>query len=163
MNSFNSNNTNSNTNLINNNNNNNDNNDNDNNDNNKATYNGSNNVLNNKEVNDERYIFGDFFGVVSDKYIKYFNLFALHLLCTIIFGLIYYILLLDFDHNFYIPVGFPKDQFLNNLFIIAIFLSIQFETTTAYVDLKCKSFVSRLIFNIQTITTFLITFLFLIV
>jgi hypothetical protein len=156
MNSFNSNNTNSNTNL-----NNTSDTDNNNNNNNKA--NNSVNVFNKKEVNDERYIFGNFFGVVSDKYIKYFNLFALHLLCTVFFGLIYYALLLDFDHNFYIPVGFPKSQFLDNLFVIAIFLSIQFETTTAYVDLKCKSFFSRLIFNIQTITTFLITFLFLIV
>ena len=153
MNSFNSNNTNSNTNL-------NNTSDTDT-DNNKA--NNSVNVFNKKEVDDERYIFGNFFGVVSDKYIKYFNLFALHLLCTVFFGLIYYALLLDFDHNFYIPVGFPKSQFLDNLFVIAIFLSIQFETTTAYVDLKCKSFLSRLIFNIQTITTFLITFLFLIV
>jgi len=153
MNSFNSNNTNSNTNL-------NNTSDTDT-DNNKA--NNSVNVFNKKEVDDERYIFGNFFGVVSDKYIKYFNLFALHLLCTVFFGLIYYALLLDFDHNFYIPVGFPKSQFLDNLFVIAIFLSIQFETTTAYVDLKCKSFFSRLIFNIQTITTFLITFLFLIV
>jgi len=154
MNSFNSNNTNSNTNL-------NNTSDTDTDNNNKATN--SVNVFNKKEVDDERYIFGNFFGVVSDKYIKYFNLFALHLLCTVFFGLIYYALLLDFDHNFYIPVGFPKGQFLDNLFVIAIFLSIQFETTTAYVDLKCKSFFSRLIFNIQTITTFLITFLFLIV
>lgn len=152
MNSFNSHNTNSNTNLNNHSNTDNNNNTNDN-----------VNVFNKKEVDDERYIFGNFFGVVSDKYIKYFNLFALHLLCTVFFGLIYYVLLLDFDHNFYIPVGFPKGQFLDNLFVIAIFLSIQFETTTAYVDLKCKSFLSRLIFNIQTITTFLITFLFLIV
>ena len=80
------------------------------------------NVFNKKEVDVERYIFGDFFGVVSDKYIKYFNLFALHLLCTIFFGIIYYTLLLDFDHNFYIPVGFPKSQFLNNFPFIAFTL-----------------------------------------
>jgi hypothetical protein len=73
----------------------------------------------------------------------------------------YYTLLFDFDNNFFIQSGFPKGQFLNHLFAIAMFMSIQFETTTAYVDLKCKNFLSRTVLTVQTVMTFMITFLFL--
>jgi len=124
-------------------------------------YNINNYVLGQSYINDERFIFGDFFGLVSEKYIKFFNLFAAHLVATIFFGLIYYSLLLDFDNNFFIQSGFPKAQFLNHLFLIAMFMSIQFETTTAYVDLKCKNFLSRTVLTVQTVMTFMITFLFL--
>ena len=124
-------------------------------------YNINNYVLGQSYINDERFIFGDFFGLVSEKYIKFFNLFAMHLVATIFFGLIYYSLLLDFDNNFFIPGGFPKSQFLNHLFSIAMFMSIQFETTTAYVDLKCKNYLSRAVMTLQTVMTLMITFLFL--
>ena len=124
-------------------------------------YNIDNYVFGQTYINDERFIFGDFFGMVPEKYIKFFNLFAAHLVSTIFFGLIYYTLLLDFDNNFFIQSGFPKGQFLNHLFAIAMFMSIQFETTTAYVDLKCKNFLSRTVLTVQTVMTFMITFLFL--
>jgi hypothetical protein len=124
-------------------------------------FNIDNYVLGQSYINDERFIFGDFFGIVPEKYIKFFNLFAAHLVATIFFGLIYYSLLLDFDNNFFIQGGFPKGQFINHLFLIAMFMSIQFETTTAYVDLKCKNFLSRTVLTVQTVMTFMITFLFL--
>jgi hypothetical protein len=46
------------------------------------------NVLDKKIVKDERYIFGNFFGLVSDKYIKYFNLVCFELFFTVFFALI---------------------------------------------------------------------------
>ena len=105
-------------------------------------------------------IFGNFFGLVPDSYVKYFNLFALQLSSTLIFAIIYYILLVDFDDNFFIQSGFPKSQFVNHKMWIALIMSINFQTTTAYVDIKCKNFLSRAIITLQIVTTFAITFMF---
>ena len=105
-------------------------------------------------------IFGNFFGLVPDSYVKYFNLFALQLSSTLIFAIIYYILLVDFDDNFFIQSGFPKSQFVNHKMWIALIMSINFQTTTAYVDIKCKNFLSRAIITLQIVSTFAITFMF---
>jgi hypothetical protein len=105
-------------------------------------------------------IFGNFFGLVPDTYVKYFNLFALQLSSTLIFAIIYYILLVDFDDNFFIQSGFPRSQFVNHKMWIALIMSINFQTTTAYVDIKCKTFLSRAIITLQIVSTFAITFLF---
>ena len=105
-------------------------------------------------------IFGNFFGLVPDKYVKYFNLFALHITSTLIFAAIYYILFLDFNKYFFIQKGFPKNQFLNHKIWIALIMSVNFQTTTAYVDLKCKQFFPRAIITLQIISAFAITFLF---
>jgi hypothetical protein len=105
-------------------------------------------------------IFGNFFGLVPDTYVKYFNLFALQITCTLIFAIIYYILLVDFDKNFFIQSGFPRSQFINHKIWIALIMSINFQTTTAYVDIKCKNFLSRAIITLQIVSTFAITFLF---
>ena len=105
-------------------------------------------------------IFGNFFGLVPDRYVKYFNLFALQISSTLIFAIIYYILLVDFDNNFFIQSGFPKSQFVNHKMWIALIMSINFQTTTAYVDIKCKTFLSRAIITLQIVTTFAITFMF---
>lgn len=112
------------------------------------------------EIYEDFLIFGNFFGLVPDAYVKYFNLFALQLTCTLIFAGIYYLLLLDFDRNFFIQPGFPKKQFLNYKWGIALIMSINFQTTTAYVDLKCKNFLSRSVFALQIVSAFAITFLF---
>ena len=112
------------------------------------------------EIYEDFLIFGNFFSLVPDAYVKYFNLFALQLTCTLIFAGIYYLLLLDFDRNFFIQPGFPKKQFLNYKWGIALIMSINFQTTTAYVDLKCKNFLSRSVFALQIVAAFAITFLF---
>ena len=128
---------------------------------NKNTYTNSTNVFNDSIINDERYIFGNLFGYIPKKYIKYFNLVSMHLIFIALFALIYYKLLLNFNTHFFIPSGFPKSHFLNHKLLIAWYMSINFQTTTAYVDLKCKSFLSRTIIILQLIETFMITFLFL--
>lgn len=140
------------------------------NNNNDKNNNKNNNDNNKNNNNDKRHkkpelykdacIFGNFFGLVPEKYVKYFNLFALQLTCTLIFAIIYYILLIDFDKNFFIQSGFPRSQFLNHKMWIALIMSINFQTTTAYVDLKCKNFLSRAVITLQIIATFAITFLF---
>ena len=83
------------------------------------------------EIYEDFLIFGNFFGLVPDNYVKYFNLFALQLTCTLIYKI-----------------------------WIALIMSLNFQTTTAYVDLKCKNFLSRSLFAIQIVCSFAITFLF---
>ena len=107
------------------------------------------------------YVFGNFFGLVPKEFEKYFNLFAFQLTSVIIFAIIYRILMIDFFKHFFIPKEFDKDHFLKHKTWIAFFMSINFQSTIAYVDLKCKSFMTRFIIVLQIISTFLITFLFL--
>ena len=104
--------------------------------------------------------FGNFFGLVPEAYVKYFNLFAIQICCTLVFAGIYYVLLCNFDKYFFIQEGFPKKQFLDNKLGIALIMSINFQTTTAYVDLKCKNFLSRSLFALQIVCAFAIAFLF---
>jgi|LakMenEpi03Aug12_release.lakeMendotaPanAssembly.Ray.scaffolds.fasta_scaffold800507_1 hypothetical protein len=104
--------------------------------------------------------FGNFFGLVPEAYVKYFNLFAIQICCTLVFAGIYYALLCNFDKYFFIQEGFPKKQFLDNKLGIALIMSINFQTTTAYVDIKCKTFLSRSLFALQIVCAFAITFLF---
>jgi hypothetical protein len=105
-------------------------------------------------------IFGNFFGLVPEAYVKYFNLFAIQICCTLIFAGIYYALLCNFDKYFFIQEGFPKKQFLDNKLGIALIMSINFQTTTAYVDIKCKTFLARSLFSLQIVCAFAIAFLF---
>ena len=114
-------------------------------------------------LNDERFIFGDFFGMVPERYVKYFNLILTHVLFTIGFAMIYYQLLSNFDKNYVIQYGVSKPLFLKHRLWHAFFMSINFQTTTAYMPLNCKSLLSNLALNLQIIETFLITFLFLII
>lgn len=107
------------------------------------------------------YVFGNFFGLIPKEFEKYFNLFAFQLTSVIIFAIIYRILMIDFYKNFFIPKEFDKDHFLTHKTWIALFMSINFQSTIAYVDLKCRSFISRFVIILQIIATFAITFLFL--
>lgn len=119
-----------------------------------------------EKKNDEKklykkiFVFGDFFGLVPKEFEKYFNLFAFQLTSVIIFAIIYRILMIDFYKNFFIPKEFDKDHFLTHKNWVALFMSINFQSTVAYVDLKCRSFLSRFIIILQIISTFAITFLF---
>ena len=131
---------------------------------NNATTNNANTTESNQKEKPKIYedflFFGNFFGLVSEPYVKYFNLFALQITCTLVFTVIYYFLLRDFDNNFFIQQGFPKKQFLDYKWGIALIMSINFQTTTAYVDLKCKNFLSRSVITLQIVCAFAITFLF---
>ena len=105
-------------------------------------------------------IFGDFFGIIPKSFVRFFNLFMFQITFVIIFAIIYRILMIDFYKNFVIPKEFDHEHFINHKSMIALFMSINFQSTVAYVDLKCKSFLARLMIVLQIIATFAITFLF---
>ena len=113
-----------------------------------------------KQLYERIFVFGDFFGLVPKGFEKYFNLFAFQLTCLLTFAIIYRVLMIDFDKNFLIPSDFDRDHFLKHKGMIALFMSINFQSTVAYVDLKCKSFLARFMIVLQIIATFAITFLF---
>jgi hypothetical protein len=125
----------------------------------------SNYVLNNKIIRDERFIFGNLFGIVSEKYIKYFNFACLQIIFVTIFALIYFVLLLNFNDHFFVPGDFPKefikDYISKHKLFIAFYMSINFQTTMAYIDIKCKSYFCRVVIMFQLVQTVMLAFLFL--
>jgi len=114
-------------------------------------------------LKDSRFIFGNLNGIIEKNYVKYFNLICFEILFTFIFALIYYILLLDANRNFTIPKDFKPGHFLNHKLLTALYMSVNFQSTVAYVDLKCKSFLSRTIINLQIVETVTLALLFLFV
>ena len=117
-----------------------------------------------KEDEDRLYkkvcIFGDLFGIIPKSFVRFYNLFMYQIAFVIIFAIIYRILMIDFYTHFFIPSDFKQEHFTNHKSMIALFMSINFQSTVAYVDLKCKSFLSRFIITLQIISTFAIAFLF---
>lgn len=105
--------------------------------------------------------FREKFSFIPEKYIKYFVMLGLHLISIVFFMIIYYLMMLDFDRYYFIPQGFEDAHFKSFPLLIALFMSINFQTTTAYVDLKLNSLISRSIVMLQLCTTFVITFLIL--
>ena len=106
-------------------------------------------------------IFGDLFGIIPKSFVRFYNLFMFQITFVIIFAIIYRILMIDFYTHFLIPSDFKEENFTNHKSMIALFMSINFQSTVAYVDLKCRSFLSRLIITLQIISTFAIAFMFI--
>lgn len=105
--------------------------------------------------------FREKFNFIPEKYIKYFVMLGLHLISIIFFMIIYYLMMFDFDRYYFIPERFGDEHFKSFPLLIALFMSINFQTTTAYVDLKLKSLITRSVVMLQLCTTFVITFLIL--
>jgi hypothetical protein len=114
-------------------------------------------------IKNELHFFGNFGGLVNEKYEHFSNLIALQISCVFLFAFIYYIFMLDFNKYYIIPndlksVG--KELYFKHKLLVAFFMSINFQTTTAYVDIKIKSIWVRLIVTLQLLSTFVITFLY---
>ena len=121
---------------------------------------------NKKEDEDRLYkkvcIFGDLFGIIPKSFVRFYNLFMYQIVFVIIFAIIYRILMIDFNTHFLIPSDFKDVEiFSKHKSMIALFMSVNFQSTVAYVDLKCKSFISRFIITLQIASTFAIAFLFI--
>jgi|LauGreDrversion4_2_1035121.scaffolds.fasta_scaffold573690_2 hypothetical protein len=103
--------------------------------------------------------FHKMFPRIQEKYLKYFVMLFLHISSIILFALIYYLMMLDFDTYYFIPKDFEPEHFKRFPLIIALFMSINFQTTTAYVDLKMRSIIARCFVMLQLCMSFIITFL----
>jgi hypothetical protein len=115
-------------------------------------------------ANNELHVFGNFGGLVSQRYEHFSNLIAIQLCAVIFFAIIYYLFMLDFNRFYIIPsdlIKVKKEDYLDHKMLIAIFMSINFQTTTAYVDIMCKSIWVRSVITLQLVSTIIVTFLFL--
>ena len=114
-----------------------------------------------ENLEEEKKVLSNLFGIIPKKYVKYFNIIVIEVFATLLFALIYYIMMLDFDTYYFVPAEYSRAHFFNNKALIALFMSINFQTTTAYVDIKCKNIVSRSFVILQLVTTFMIAFFFI--
>jgi hypothetical protein len=115
-------------------------------------------------IKNQLHVFGNFGGLVNQQYEHFSNLIAIQLCAVLFFALIYYLFMLDFNTFYIIPsdlMKVKKESYLNHKMLIAIFMSINFQTTTAYVDIMCKSIWVRSVITLQLVSTIIVTFLFL--
>lgn len=90
--------------------------------------------------------------------VRYTYIVIYHFISTILFSFIYYYLMLDFDTYWFAPAGYTKKYWLDNKLLTSFYISLNFETGVAYVDIKCKDQISRSIIMIQIAASYLITF-----
>jgi hypothetical protein len=112
---------------------------------------------------DARFIFGDMNGLIKQNYVKYFNLVCFEFLFTIIFAILYYLLLLNSNKHFIVPSYLHTRGIFDNRLLIALFISLNFQSTVANVYVKCNDLLSVCLINLQIFETMFLALLFIIV
>ena len=84
------------------------------------------------------------------------NFFITHLVSIFIFAICYYFLLNNIDEHFIVNKEL-KSFYNENTILNAIFISINLESSTGYLDIFTKSVLSRSICTIQLFITLLIS------
>jgi len=84
------------------------------------------------------------------------NFFITHLVSIFLFAICYYILLNNIDEHFIVNKEL-KSFYADNTFLNSVFISINLETSTGYLDLITKSVLSRSICTVQLFISLLIT------
>ena len=84
------------------------------------------------------------------------NFFITHLVSIFLFAICYYILLNNIDEHFIVNEEL-KSFYTDNTVLNAIFISINLESSTGYLDIFSKSVLSRSICTIQLFISLLIT------
>ena len=84
------------------------------------------------------------------------NFFITHLISIFLFAICYYILLNNIDEHFIVNEEL-KSFYTDNTVLNAIFISINLESSTGYLDIFSKSVLSRSICTIQLFISLLIT------
>ena len=85
------------------------------------------------------------------------NFFITHLVSIFLFAICYYILLNNIDEHFIVNKEL-KSFYTENSILNAIFISINLESSTGYLDLITKSVLSRSICTAQLFISLIITF-----
>ena len=111
-------------------------------------------------LSDQRFIFGNFGGIVKKPYIKYCNLVALEISCIIIFAIIYYPLLIYYDKFLLKVDNVTKDGHLVMAWR-ALLHSINYQSTANYTPISFKHIIPQTIITLQLTISLLLVFLFL--
>lgn len=86
------------------------------------------------------------------------HLITSHIFCILFFTLIYSWLFNNFDIHYYIlNNSMYKDDYIKNKMINSLYLSVNIQTTTAYVDFNVKSSIAKLIVLVQQFLSLIIT------
>lgn len=92
------------------------------------------------------------------KYINELNYFIFtHTLCILFFSCIYYYLFFNIKKHYILNNNISEDEYLDNKIINSLFLSINMQTTTGYVDFNARSFIAKLITLTQLFLSLFIT------
>ena len=80
-----------------------------------------------------------------------------HLICILFFAGIYYYLFFDMDKHYSLNKNTSKQEYLDNQLINSLYLSVNMETTTAFMDFHIKSPIGKLIIMIQLFLSLIIS------
>ena len=84
------------------------------------------------------------------KYNNNLNYFIIsHSISIILFSMIYYYFFLDIDKHYILNSNITKNEYLKNKMINSLYLSVNMQTTTGYVDFYVKSPIAKLITSFQ--------------
>jgi Trk-type K+ transport system membrane component len=85
------------------------------------------------------------------------NMFITHFVLTIIFTIIYVILFNNPDKHYLLNSNIPKEEYLKNKVLNSLYLSVNLQTTTGYVDFNLRSPLARLFGLIQLFISLIVT------
>ena len=86
-----------------------------------------------------------------------YHFFLTHMVSIIIFAIIYYILFNNIDKHYILNSNISKEDYQQNKLINSLFLSVNMQTSTAYVDFNVKSSIARLTTMCQLFLSLLIS------
>jgi hypothetical protein len=91
------------------------------------------------------------------------NMVITHFVFFIIFGMIYYTLFNNASENYVLNSSIPKEEYLKNKLINSLYLSMNLQTTTGYVEFNLRSPLARLVGILQLFISLIITIGFIVV
>jgi hypothetical protein len=111
-------------------------------------------------LSDQRFIFGNFGGLIRKPYIKYCNLIALEIISILIFAFIYFPLLLKYDKFLLKDDNITKGGYLIMAWR-ALLHSINYQATANYTPISFTHIVVQSVITLQLSLSLLLVFLFL--
>ena len=85
------------------------------------------------------------------------HFFLTHLLCIIIYTIVYNYLFNNIEKHYLLSSNITKEEYLDNRWINSLYLSVNMETTTGYVDFTMRSPLAKIIALSQLFISFLVT------
>jgi len=92
--------------------------------------------------------------IVINYSITYFIL--THIICILFFTLIYY-QILDNSYHYTIDANVNREEYIQNKFINALFLSFNLEATAGFTLVSAKSNIAKIITMLQLLSTIIIS------
>ena len=111
-------------------------------------------------LKDQRFIFGNFGGLVRKPYIKYCNLIVLEIICVIFFAIIYFPLLMIYDKFLLKVDNITKSGYLVMAWR-AFIHSVNIQATANYTPLNFQHIIPQSVITLQLMISLLLVFLFL--